>query len=593
MTPIRESLVLPCLFLTVVLLGGLRLGNQVRLVPPPLIALVLGMLLVGALVRSRAVVPERLMRQQRKPLENLSGLVVLLTLFAASAQIFNLVTPDRGLLHLLVSVFFFVQLLTTLTAVHDRQSMLRGLAVLLGSAFVLRFIALESLYAPGRGLMKRVMTALLEGITLGSLEYEPAGTLTGYVAFAALLIYFIGLVLVGEAPRRTAIERVPAIRDVNGIVSTAVFLALCLGGALVLPACGSVERSSAAQTPTASTSREDRDALLAAARVWEPPAVAVGAAALGENPSTPWPFRASDEVTCTFVVAPVQGTTAKFNCQLPSGEIVKVKYGARNPELFAEVAATRLVAALGFPADSMYLVARVRCLGCPMFPFQALRCHTVLGNACFVGGLDPSGAVDFAPAVIEYRPARKTIETGTTRGWAWYELDRIDPASGGSPRAHVDALRLLAVLLSHWDNKSENQRLVCGAVGTACEPPLAMMQDLGATFGPAKIDLHNWKHAPVWTDPRRCIVSMEHLPFGGATFPARQIAEEGRTHLVGLLDQLAPAQMHDLFAGSGVAGFDGISGEGRDPDAWARVLAGKIREIRDAGPCPVSAWSTS
>ncbi len=169
-------------------------------------------------------------------------------------------------------------------------------------------------------------------------------------------------------------------------------------------------------------------------------------------------------MTCRFVVAPVSGTTSKFNCQLPGGEVVKVKYGARNPELFAEVAATRLIAALGFPADRMYLVPAVRCVGCPAFPFQALRCHarTPLGDACFAGALDSTDSVDFAPAVIEHRANGRSIETPTSRGWSWYELDRIDPTRGGSPRTHVDALRLLAVVLAHWDNKAENQRLACG-----------------------------------------------------------------------------------------------------------------------------------
>ena len=34
-------------------------------------------------------------------------------------------------------------------------------------------------------------------------------------------------------------------------------------------------------------------------------------------------------------------------------------------------------------------------------------------------------------------------------------------ASRCSHRADLDALRLLARVLAHWDNKSENQRLVC------------------------------------------------------------------------------------------------------------------------------------
>jgi hypothetical protein len=213
MTPLREAVVLPGMFLTVVLLGGLRLGAPVRLVAPPLIALVLAVLLTGALVNARALVPERLMSQRRTPLENLSGLVVILTLFAASAQVFHLVTPETGLLHLLVSTFFVVQLLTTLAGVRDRLAMLRSLTVLLGAAFALRFIALESLYAPGRGLVKRVMTALLEGVTLGSLDYEPAGSATGYVAFLALALFIAGLVMLGGERAELSEEALVIVED--------------------------------------------------------------------------------------------------------------------------------------------------------------------------------------------------------------------------------------------------------------------------------------------------------------------------------------------------------------------------------------------
>ena len=195
MSPLREAFVLPSLFLTVALLGGLRLGPDVRLVAPPLVALVLAVLLLASLVRSGVFAPDRLLSQDRGGIENACGAAVLLALFGGSAQVFTLLTPDSGLLHVLVSVFFLVQLLTTLTAVRERLAMLRSLAVLLGCAFFLRFIALESLYAPGRGVIKRVMTALLEGVTLGALDYAPAGATTGYVAFLALTLYVTGLVL--------------------------------------------------------------------------------------------------------------------------------------------------------------------------------------------------------------------------------------------------------------------------------------------------------------------------------------------------------------------------------------------------------------
>lgn len=199
MTPLREALVLPCLFLSVALLGGLRLGADIRLVPPPAGALVLAVLTVGALARSRVLVLERLLHRTRSPLENVSGAVVIATLVAASAQAFSVVTPETGLLHVIVSVFFVVQILTTLAGVGERMAMLRSITVLLGCAFVLRYVALESLYAPGRSVMKRVMTALLEGVTLGAIEYVPAGAATGYVAFAALALFIAGLVML-DAP---------------------------------------------------------------------------------------------------------------------------------------------------------------------------------------------------------------------------------------------------------------------------------------------------------------------------------------------------------------------------------------------------------
>ena len=195
MTVVRESFVLPALFLTGTLLGGLRIAGGVRLLPPPLSALVLAMLLLGCLVRARVLVPELLMHGSRTALENISGLVVLLSLCAACAQVFNLVTPEQGLLHVLFTVFFLVQLLTTLAAVRDRPLLLRGLTVLLGSAFVLRFIVLEALYSPQGGTLQRVLMVVLEGVSLGTLGYAPNAPATGYLAFLALALFVSGLAL--------------------------------------------------------------------------------------------------------------------------------------------------------------------------------------------------------------------------------------------------------------------------------------------------------------------------------------------------------------------------------------------------------------
>jgi hypothetical protein len=112
------------------------------------------------------------------------------------------------------------------------------------------------------------------------------------------------------------------------------------------------------------------------------------------------------------------------------------------------------------------------------------------------------------------------------------------------------------------------------------------MQDLGATFGPTKLDIRNWRRTAVWNDARACRVSMEHLPFGGGTFPEQQISDEGRRFLLGLLRQLSARQLHELFVGSRVTAHDGVSLEGRSADAWVRAFQDKVQQIAAAGPCP-------
>jgi hypothetical protein len=331
---------------------------------------------------------------------------------------------------------------------------------------------------------------------------------------------------------------------------------------------------------------------LRAARVWHQPAIPISQFDFSENPPAPGGFHSSDDVSCRFVLQKMSGTTPKFRCELPDGRTLKVKYGGHNPELPAEVAATRLLTALGFGADHMYVVRRVRCAGCPRYPFQALECYAKTGmeRVCFAGGIDYSRVRMFETAVIEHPIEGAIIEATKDEGWSWFEMDRIDPAHGGSPRAEVDALRLLAVVLAHWDNKAPNQRLICLPGGErgdgACATPLAMVQDLGATFGPLKLDLHNWRGTPMWSDRATCTVSMKTLPFQGATFPDHRITDGGRLMLAGLLDQFSDAQLTDLFTASRIVSFDQVTAEARDAAEWVLTLREKVRQIKDGPACP-------
>ncbi len=590
MTATREAVVLPAIFLTVTLLGGLRIAHMVRLVPPPLVALILAVMLLATLTRGGVLAPDRLLSAERPPMANVSGAVVLATLFAASAQVFNLVMPERGLLHLLFGICLFVQVATTLAGVTGRTNLLRSLLVVFGAAFVLRFVAIESLYAPDGGMVKRLVTALMEGVSLGTIEYQPNAPVTGYVGFLTLALYMIGLVLL-PAPARRGRSNVRALARTPGTELTIAVVAALLTSS----GCGG--DAAADGRPVDASRLAAREATLRSARVWEPPRVPISQFDFGDNSPGPDSLDPDADISCRFAVRTVGGTTPKFYCELPDGRVLKVKYGSANPEPRAEVAATRLLDALGFGADRMYVVRKLRCMGCPAAPFKSLRClaRTGMESVCFAGGIDYSDVTTFERAVVEQRMPGTVVEAVEDQGWAWFELDRIDASAGGSPRADVDALRLLAVAIAHWDNKAPNQRLVCPPGGErpdgGCVHARAIVQDLGATFGPRKLDLPNWRRTPVWADPRSCTVSMKTMPFAGATFTDRRISEEGRLKLAGLLNQISESQLQELFTESGIVSLDQVVAEARGPAAWVKAFRDKVKQIEDAGPCPDRAGS--
>jgi hypothetical protein len=63
---------------------------------------------------------------------------------------------------------------------------------------------LHGLYDPQGGLTRRVLTALLEGVALGTLQHQPFAPATGYVAFFTVVLYLAGLALLPVPPQKTA-----------------------------------------------------------------------------------------------------------------------------------------------------------------------------------------------------------------------------------------------------------------------------------------------------------------------------------------------------------------------------------------------------
>lgn len=217
-------LVLPMLFLTVALLGGLRVGAESRtfiFVAPPLVTLLLAVLLMLLLVRGRLIRFHQWVSSELPPLTNVAHIWMLLTLFFASAQAFNSVLPERGLLHWLFSFFFVWTLWNNQFSSFDARRLLRSLTILFGTAFVLKHMLLASLYSPEGGWLKRVAGTLLQGVSLGTLDAPTFAPATGYISFFTLSLYVAGLILLAFAGKdETDIDVHPVVEEYRQLPAT-------------------------------------------------------------------------------------------------------------------------------------------------------------------------------------------------------------------------------------------------------------------------------------------------------------------------------------------------------------------------------------
>ena len=183
---------------------------------------------------------------------------------------------------------------------------------------------------------------------------------------------------------------------------------------------------------------------------------------------------------------------------------------------------------LGYAADTVTIVPRLRCYGCPRHPFVAAhlrrtfhlslvprtdsrRLHRfrVGGRRAQVSGAGDRNRRDLRVGVAGARSGGRSASGGR----------RLPPA-GGVPGA-----------LGQQEQQSATGLPGCRSASRAasqCRRPLAMIQDLGASFGPPKVNLARWRDLPIWYDRTSCLVSMRALPFEGATFEDVRVSEAGR-----------------------------------------------------------------
>jgi hypothetical protein len=188
---------LPVVFLTAALLGGLRLASPdgaFIFVRPALICLVFAAITLVLFVRGNLITVEGWFSEDRSSLSMAAGAAVVLSLFAATVQLFNSLLPESGILFYVVGFCFFWTLWTYLFADFEARRLVRSLGAVLGMAFVVKYLLLANVTAPAnegwlQGLLqnpsKEVFTWLFD------LPRYSGGT--GYIQFFTLVLYLAGL----------------------------------------------------------------------------------------------------------------------------------------------------------------------------------------------------------------------------------------------------------------------------------------------------------------------------------------------------------------------------------------------------------------
>ena len=269
-----------------------------------------------------------------------------------------------------------------------------------------------------------------------------------------------------------------------------------------------------------------------------------------------------------FVKEDLSGTNPKIIATDEAGAKWKIKLGA---EAKPEVAASRLVWAVGYFANENYFLPKLQITG---LPARLHRGHEFVS----AGG-----------AIHDARLQRMDKSEEKDGHWKWKQ----DPFTG---TRELNGLRVLMAVIDNWDLKDINNKIV---VEKAAQTPreIYYVSDLGASFGPSGIvlglnksrgNLAAYKSSRFITKvtpqyvnfatPRRATllelanppqyVVRLHLRWIG-----RNIPRADAKWMAGLLERLSPPQIRDAFRAAGYSP--------EEVEGFATVLENRIASLND------------
>lgn len=189
----------PWIFLTVALLGGLRLNGvdgSFIFLKPALLCLVFASVLLVLFFRASLIRLDGWFSETFPLRKNIANGIVVLSLFAGTTQLFNSLIPEQGLPFWIISFCFLWTLWNNLFADFDTKKLLRSLGGLFGLAFVTKYLVLANLTAPsGQGWLRSMIENPAQNAMTWLLDLPQFSAGTGYLQFFAVALYLLGLYL--------------------------------------------------------------------------------------------------------------------------------------------------------------------------------------------------------------------------------------------------------------------------------------------------------------------------------------------------------------------------------------------------------------
>lgn len=259
-----------------------------------------------------------------------------------------------------------------------------------------------------------------------------------------------------------------------------------------------------------------------------------------------------------FVEEDTSGSKPKIEVTDAKGVRWKVKFADPDPtknEVQAEVAASRLMWALGYNVEEHYFV-----------PSGSVAGARDLGRAR--GAIGDDGA--FGMARFERRDA-SVQRTG--RNWTFDQ----NPFAGTK---ELSGLMILTALINNWDNKLENTAVDITAGADGVPEERYLLSDLGAAFGrmagppwtpyPTRWNIEHYRQQPLvkGVDGATLLLNFE------GQVPMTGVPMEHAAWFAGLAGQLTRDQVRAVFTAAGASDAEA--------DAFAARVLEKIAELQNA-----------